>query len=314
MCPAFCTLCISFAPATAALPSPSLPSPMACLRKAAAQTALAVTASRPVNGCAGASPGSLRNASFQAAANRKLVAPDFGPRPTRQNPEQTSTQQDAEQPAAPPASQQPHISAPVRQQQRRSQLLSPPDAGGISGRPGPTQPRPGKLSGQRGPAQDSHTSQPAGNARQEAAPSAASVPIRPQTHSAAGQATSPAQKQPPAGSSPTPAQDANFVRSATRLDGKRGSDITAASSSEPGDADVSTPIRDLLLERNIVLRQYAPGQHNGLLCPQCQGGSHRESSFNVHIDDDGRFVAALRCRVSQQSHNAALLRPYHTRI
>ncbi len=120
--------------------------------------------------------GSLRNASFQAAANRKLVAPDFGARPTRQNPEQASTQQDAEQPAASAASQQLNVTAPVKQQQRRSQSLSAPDAGGISGRPGPTQSRPGSGPGYRGPAQISRTNQIAGNARQEPPPLAAALP------------------------------------------------------------------------------------------------------------------------------------------
>ncbi len=244
--------------------------------------------------------GSLRNASFQAAANRKLVAPDFGARPTRQNPEQPSTQQDAEQPPASPASQQPSVTAPVKQQQRRSQPLSAPDAGGSSGRPGPNQSRPGSGPGYRGPAQISRTNQPAGDARQEPPPLAASLPTRPPNHSAAGQAASSAQTPPSAGSSAPPAQEAKHVRSASRPTVKGSNGIAAASSSVYGDADVSTPIRDLLLERNIVLRQYAPGQHNGLLCPQCQGGSHRESSFNVHIDDDGRSVAALLCQVSQQ--------------
>lgn len=31
------------------------------------------------------------------------------------------------------------------------------------------------------------------------------------------------------------------------------------------------PLRDLLQERGIVLRNYSPGQYTHLACPQCQG-------------------------------------------
>lgn len=54
------------------------------------------------------------------------------------------------------------------------------------------------------------------------------------------------------------------------------------------------PLRDLLQERNIVLRSYSAGQHNGLMCPVCQGGSTKEASFSINIEKDGT-TAAYKC-------------------
>ena len=53
-------------------------------------------------------------------------------------------------------------------------------------------------------------------------------------------------------------------------------------------------LRDLLAERNIVLRSYSPGQQNHLPCPQCQGGDSKEKQFSILISDDGNS-ASWRC-------------------
>ena len=54
-----------------------------------------------------------------------------------------------------------------------------------------------------------------------------------------------------------------------------------------GNGDNPT-VRDLLLEKQIALRQYTPGRHVRGLCPACQGGSTRELSFDVDIASDGQ--------------------------
>jgi hypothetical protein len=54
-----------------------------------------------------------------------------------------------------------------------------------------------------------------------------------------------------------------------------------------GNGDNPT-VRDLLLEKQIALRQYTPGRHVRGLCPACQGGSTRELSFDVDIAADGQ--------------------------
>ena len=70
----------------------------------------------------------------------------------------------------------------------------------------------------------------------------------------------------------------------------------SAAAREPADAAGGSraPLRDVLLDRNIVLRSYAAGQHNGLMCPQCQGGSTKEASFSINIEKDGS-TAAWKC-------------------
>ncbi len=45
-------------------------------------------------------------------------------------------------------------------------------------------------------------------------------------------------------------------------------------------------LRDVLLEKGIVLTSYTPGQHR-IVCPMCGGGSTAERSLAVHVDDDG---------------------------
>ena len=42
------------------------------------------------------------------------------------------------------------------------------------------------------------------------------------------------------------------------------------------------------------MRSYAPGEHNGLVCPKCKGGSSgSEHSFNINIKEDGLSAAWL---------------------
>ena len=45
-------------------------------------------------------------------------------------------------------------------------------------------------------------------------------------------------------------------------------------------------LRDVLLEKGIVLTSYTPGQHR-IVCPSCGGGSNAERSLAVHVEDDG---------------------------
>lgn len=47
-------------------------------------------------------------------------------------------------------------------------------------------------------------------------------------------------------------------------------------------------VTDLLSERNIRLKSVRPGRNEHILCPQCEGGSSREKSLSVTIDDDGQ--------------------------
>ena len=46
-------------------------------------------------------------------------------------------------------------------------------------------------------------------------------------------------------------------------------------------------LRDVLLQKAIVLQSYTPGQHR-IVCPSCGGGSNGERSLAVHIEADGR--------------------------
>ena len=45
-------------------------------------------------------------------------------------------------------------------------------------------------------------------------------------------------------------------------------------------------LRDVLMEKAIVLQSYTPGQHR-IVCPSCGGGSNGERSLAVHIEPDG---------------------------
>lgn len=60
-----------------------------------------------------------------------------------------------------------------------------------------------------------------------------------------------------------------------------------SSGKQPATGSKST-IRDMLVARGIILKQYAPGQHNGLTCPKCNGGGSVEKSFSLHISDDSQ--------------------------
>ena len=74
--------------------------------------------------------------------------------------------------------------------------------------------------------------------------------------------------------------------------------LPAASTSSAGGKDArdgsaaeqqgKVPLRDLLHAEGIVLRSYAPGQQNGLVCPKCQGGTSKEKSFGLHVSEDGQ--------------------------
>lgn len=55
-----------------------------------------------------------------------------------------------------------------------------------------------------------------------------------------------------------------------------------------------TTIRDMLVSRGIILQQYAPGQHNSLICPKCKGGGSAEKSFSLLISDDSE-TASWNC-------------------
>ena len=46
-------------------------------------------------------------------------------------------------------------------------------------------------------------------------------------------------------------------------------------------------LRDALMDHGIVLQSYTPGQHR-IICPTCNGGSSRERSLAVHVEDDGK--------------------------
>ena len=51
--------------------------------------------------------------------------------------------------------------------------------------------------------------------------------------------------------------------------------------------NAATPLRDQLEARGVVLRTYRGGQHR-TVCPQCGGGSQKELSLSIHIDEDGQ--------------------------
>lgn len=43
-------------------------------------------------------------------------------------------------------------------------------------------------------------------------------------------------------------------------------------------------MQDACLDQGIVLPHYTDGQHAGLLCPFCEGGSSRERTFSVKVE------------------------------
>lgn len=68
----------------------------------------------------------------------------------------------------------------------------------------------------------------------------------------------------------------------------------AAAPAAPG----APPLRDLLQERGIVLRNYSPGQYTHLSCPQCQGGNNNDHDLTVNITTDGQSAQWLCFRAS----------------
>jgi hypothetical protein len=214
----------------------------------------------------------MRLVSIQAAANRKLKAPDFGTRPARP---------DIEQPAVRPAavdqmSESSNMRSTQRQlrvvpnapQQLRLQQLSAPKIGDSSSHTAVAPRIQGGTSGNVGSGAGRSSNSDGGASQDDANPlmtSSAGL------SAASFQATTAPQLPGPA------SHDAAAAERPQAADSREGSGLEAS----------VTPIRDLLQERSIVLRLYVPGQHNGLLCPQCQGGSNREASFNVHIEADG---------------------------
>lgn len=75
--------------------------------------------------------------------------------------------------------------------------------------------------------------------------------------------------------------------------GPMSSTSVAASTSAPGSSTMP-PVRDLLLEEGITLREYSPGQKPHMLCPKCQGGSSSEHSLAVNITE-GSSGAVWKC-------------------
>ena len=91
---------------------------------------------------------------------------------------------------------------------------------------------------------------------------------------------------------PVPGSETNSV--SAQSGSGRGPHLADANQSGDVPADRRAPLRDLLQERKIVLRSYAAGQQNALKCPQCLGGSTKELSFSINIDNDGT-TAAWKC-------------------
>jgi len=54
----------------------------------------------------------------------------------------------------------------------------------------------------------------------------------------------------------------------------------------------SSPLRDLLLEQGLALPRYSPGQYR-LVCPACGGGSSRELSLALQIEEGGKSCVWL---------------------
>lgn len=47
-------------------------------------------------------------------------------------------------------------------------------------------------------------------------------------------------------------------------------------------------LADLLLGQAIRLKRYTPGHNEHVRCPKCEGGTHREISLSVSVDEDGQ--------------------------
>lgn len=79
----------------------------------------------------------------------------------------------------------------------------------------------------------------------------------------------------------------------SRQASESGSERQAVGEERPATGSKTT-IRDMLVSRGIILRQYAPGQHNSLTCPKCKGGGSAEKSFSLLISDDSE-TASWNC-------------------
>lgn len=65
-----------------------------------------------------------------------------------------------------------------------------------------------------------------------------------------------------------------------------------------------TALRDILLEKRIVMQSYTPGQHREM-CPQCNGGSGGERSLAVRIEPGGRQAVYVCHRATCEWSGAA---------
>ena len=91
---------------------------------------------------------------------------------------------------------------------------------------------------------------------------------------------------------PAPEQRVGSAESVEERSGS-GSDLIASSRAAAGGepllgSGAIVTIRDQLTSHGIILRRYAPGQQNSLICPKCKGGGSSEASFSVHISEDSR--------------------------
>ena len=75
-----------------------------------------------------------------------------------------------------------------------------------------------------------------------------------------------------------------------RQPSENGSERQAMGETQPTTGSKTT-IRDMLVSRGIILKQYAPGQHNSLTCPVCKGGGSAEKSFSLLISDDSETAS-----------------------
>lgn len=68
-------------------------------------------------------------------------------------------------------------------------------------------------------------------------------------------------------------------------------------------------LADLLLNAGIRVKHYAPGHTEHLVCPKCSGGSSKEKSLSVTIDDDGvGFAAVCHRGTCGEIYNGKLMR------
>ena len=99
---------------------------------------------------------------------------------------------------------------------------------------------------------------------------------------------------PPPRQAPPPPRQAPAPARAPRLsptESPPAADVAAdagAAPAAPRRPDRSpVALRDVLMEKAIVLQSYTPGQHR-IVCPSCGGGSNGERSLAVRIEADGR--------------------------